>query len=643
MQTTRTIRRMSATAPLLAAAIALAPAETVWAYDRIDVTKAVREAGNLCALDSNAAARDGFPLTKLVDGSVASGNKYFSNWEGNGPVSQAHEKGEPIWISYAIDAAFASGQDIVIDGYEISVSQSEGNALNRLPYAWRFEGSNDGQNWTVLDENGGFANWDAPTVNGQAQHCTHFHFHNATAFRHYRLVITRQYWEHLGLNPNDGNVGAIQMGELRLFGYVGDNLDGRVDAGLTDLTESVRRVGSVARRVSSNTAAYGDLAAYAVENAFDGGPSRFFSAYNNVKSAYANGGVTIEYEFGDLYAHGADIVVTGYSIMVDNTFNWAFCRMPCDWKFQAYDETSATWKTLDEYAGFKLWDGQMPWNGTEYVGFDFSFANSSAYRRYRLLITRQVWATLEGFNPEESNQGAMQISEIRLFGHVGKGIAGKVESAPGVFPLKLVDWANFVYNNKYTSITPAISSSSYTKLGDSFNNLFNGLAFDRTFCWLNDAEGHTDEIPFSIVYALPEGAMAGRQVNVTNYVIEVNKAWDGWNCGIPLSWRLEGKFGDTWVAMDRRTNFTGWQEEPFSYVENGVTKESTACRGRFAIDEKRQFAATAFRLRIDAFAGKYGAQQRDLFMLSEVTFNGVWGNGVVRDKPTIYGCQLIIR
>ena len=37
-----------------------------------------------------------------------------------------------------------------------------------------------------------------------------------------------------------------------------------------------------------------------------------------------------------------------------------------------------------------------------------------------------------------------------------------------------------------------------------------GLAFDRTFCWLNDAEGHTDEIPFSIVYALPEGAMAGR-------------------------------------------------------------------------------------------------------------------------------------
>ena len=124
MQTTRTIRRMSATAPLLAAAIALAPAETVWAYDRIDVTKAVREAGNLCALDSNAAARDGFPLTKLVDGSVASGNKYFSNWEGNGPVSQAHEKGEPIWISYAIDAAFASGQDIVIDGYEISVSQS---------------------------------------------------------------------------------------------------------------------------------------------------------------------------------------------------------------------------------------------------------------------------------------------------------------------------------------------------------------------------------------------------------------------------------------------------------------------------------------------------------------------------------------
>ena len=51
--------------------------------------------------------------------------------------------------------------------------------------------------------------------------------------------------------------------------------------------------------------------------------------------------------------------------------------------------------------------------------------------------------------------------------------------------------------------------------------------------------------------------MAGRQVNVTNYVIEVNKAWDGWNCGIPLSWRLEGKFGDKWVAMDRRTNFTG--------------------------------------------------------------------------------------
>ena len=648
MQTTRTIRRMSSTAPLLAAAIALAHAETVWAYDRIDVTKAVREAGNLCALDSNAAARDGYPLTKLVDGDVSAGNKYFSNYSGNGPVSQAYANDKAVWISYAINDGFETGKDVVVDGYEISIAQSEGNALLRLPYSWRFEGSNDGQAWTVLDENGGFVNWGQPTVDGQLQYCTHFHFHNSAAYRQYRLVILRQNWGYQSMNPEEGNRGAMQLGEFRLFGYVGDNLDGRVDAGLTDLTESVRRIGSSMRTVSANTPGYGNEAAYAVDNAFDGTPSsRFFSAYTDVANAYANGGVAIEYEFSDLYAHGFDIVVTGYSIYTDASFNLAYCRMPCDWKFQAYDEASKAWTTLDEYAGFKLWDGQLSWNGATQVGFDFAFANSSAYRRYRLLITRQVWATLAGIDSSVSNHGALQISEIRLLGHVGKGIAGQVKAEPGVFPLKLLDWATYLHQGingtTYTAMTPAISSSPYTKLGDSLNKLFNGLAFDRAFCWLNDAEGHTDEIPFSIVYALPEGAMAGRQVNVTNYVIEVNKAWDGWNCGIPLSWRLEGKFGDKWVAMDRRTNFTGWQEEPFSYVENGVTKESTACRGCFAINEKRQFAATAFRLRIDAFAGKYGVQQRDLFMLSEVTFNGVWGNGVVRDKPTIYGCQLIIR
>ncbi|MGN0833316.1 MAG: discoidin domain-containing protein [Kiritimatiellia bacterium] len=640
---TRNASAARAVIGLLAAAIAAVCADPAWAYDRIDVTKAVREAGDLCTLDSNCAARDGYPLTNLVDGNVASGNKYFSNWEGHGPVYQAHEKGEPVWISYAIAATFEAGKDIVVDGYEISVSQSEGNALNRLPYAWRFEGSNDGQDWTVLDENGGFANWGTPTVDGQPQYCTHFHIHNSTAFRHYRLTITKQYWEYLGLDPDGGNVGAIQLGELRLFGYVGDDLDGKVDEGLVDLTESVRRIGDSMSKVSANTAAYGDLADYAVENAFDGGPSRFFSAYDNVKNAYASGGVTIEYEFGDLYAHGADVVVTGYSIMAGSGFNWAFCRMPCDWQFQGYDEATSTWRTLDEYAGFKLWDGKMQWNETDQIGFDFAFANSSAYRRYRLLITRQVWATLSGFDPVANNQGAMQISEIRLFGHVGKGIAGQVRSAPGVYPLKLVEWASYVHTGNYTAMTPAISTSAFTTLGDVAERLFNGLAYDRSFYWLNDAEGHTNEIPFSIVYALPEGAMAGRQVNVTNYVLEVNKAWDGWNCGIPLNWRLEGKSGDTWVVMDRRTNFTGWQEAPISYVENGVTQASVACRGSFAIAEKRQFAATAFRLRIDAFAGKYGDRARDLFMLSEITFEGAWGLGVVRAKPLKYGVRMSVR
>ncbi len=80
-----------------------------------------------------------------------------------------------------------------------------------------------------------------------------------------------------------------------------------------------------------------------------------------------------------------------------------------------------------------------------------------------------------------------------------------------------------------------------------------------------------------------------------------------------------------------------WDERIFTYA-NGT---GTACYGSFEIAEDRQFSSTRYRLKATALAGKYN--NRDLFMLSELTLNGTWGDNIVRKEPLWPGVTIIFR
>ncbi len=630
--------------------VAVGGSGALGAWNRIDVTAAVREAGDKRTVTANitqSTRPGGGSIASAFDGKASVLTEaLFSEYcyGGTQPVKDAYANGG-VTLEYQIASDFEAGKDIVIDGYSIMTGSNVSHAQRRLPSTWKFQAYDEEQaDWITLDEWNGFMSWKSPTFDGQTQYGADFHFVNSKAYRRYRFLITAQYWITEGVwteaDALDSGKGALVISEIQLWGYVGENIDDKIYAGAIDLTEAVRRVGPDARKISANITKYGE--GYELENAFDGsavtsgGTDRFFSGYAQVSNAYEHGGAYIEYEFDSLYAHGADIVVTGYSIMTGRDHLYAFLRLPCDWKFQAYDEARSEWTTLDEYENFKLWDNTLAWNGGSQVGFDFAITNSAAYRRYRLLITRQVWGTIDGYNPSQSNMGALQISEIRLLGHVGKDIAGTIETASAEYPLRFVDWATVKYGT-YTATTPTITGSAYTSLGDSLEHIFNGKKEDRGFCWLNDAEGHTGEIPFYLSYELPESAMAGRTVKLTNYVIEVNKTFNGWDVGLPRSWQLEAKYGDKWIVIDRRSDFNDWGERSFTYA-NG---EGTACYGSFAIAEDRQFSSTRYRLRVDSLAGKYN--NRNLFMLSENTVDGTWGVDIVRREQRLGGLHVIFR
>ncbi len=622
---------------------------------RVDVTAAVRSAGDERVVTANitqSTRAGGGSIKSAFDGNASStlSESLFSeySWWGDQSVKDAYDNGG-VTLEYAINSDFEEGKDIVIDGYSIMSADSISHIPRRMPSTWMFQAYDDDQSeWVTLDEHTAFMSWNKSfTYNGTTQYGADFHFVNSKAYRQYRFLITAQYWMTEGTwseeDATSQGQGALVISEIQLWGYIGENIDGLAYEGEIDLTEAVRRVGSWARSVSANIKAFNNNANYAYTNAFDGsavtsgGADRLFAGYaQSVSNAYINGGAYIEYEFDDLYAHGADIVVTGYSIVTGRDQLHAFFRLPCDWKFQAYDEEKSEWTSLDEYENFKLWDNTMNWNEGYQIGFDFAITNSASYRRYRLLITKQVWGTVDGFNPSESNMGALQISEIRLLGYMGKNIAGTIETVPAEYPLRFAEWGTVKYGN-YTATSPTISNSTYTTLGDTLENIFNTNKADRGFCWLNDADGHTNEIPFYLFYELTEAEMAEKSVKLTNYVIEVNKQWDGWDVGLPCSWQLEAKYQDEWVVIDARSNYKDWGESSFTYTN--VT--GTACCGSFEIAEKRQFSSTRYRLKVTALSGKY--DDRDFFMLSELTLNGTWGDNIVRTEPLWPGFLIIVR
>lgn len=91
-----------------------------------------------------------------------------SHWESN-----SHKTDLPQWLGFD----FGAGQEKVIRQYSMYVTQWG------TPKSWLFQGSNDGQNWDILDEKVDEALTTFETSN--------FTFDNQSAYRYYRLLVTK--------------------------------------------------------------------------------------------------------------------------------------------------------------------------------------------------------------------------------------------------------------------------------------------------------------------------------------------------------------------------------------------------------------------------------------------------------------------
>ena len=139
----------------------------------IDVT----DEGSLSVSQENGGgpgAGEGSP--KLVDGDMNS--KYLSEYQ------------LPFWMTLQFEDAKVANVYTLTSGND---------APGRDPRDWQILGSNDGENWEVLDERTG-------EVFTSRNLTREFYFANDTAYNYYRLDVT----------SNNGS-GLFQMSEWRLF------------------------------------------------------------------------------------------------------------------------------------------------------------------------------------------------------------------------------------------------------------------------------------------------------------------------------------------------------------------------------------------------------------------------------------------
>ena len=137
---------------------------------------------------SHTAVKSEESEAKLIDNT--DGSKYCA----------AIGSGDEVWLRYN------STQKAVLSSYALC---SANDAHGRDPKAWRLEGSNDGENWTVLDTR---SNQTFPDYKQKRT----YEVSTSEAFGLFRLVVTQRY---------DAASTIFQLAEWQLFGEVTGSFD----------------------------------------------------------------------------------------------------------------------------------------------------------------------------------------------------------------------------------------------------------------------------------------------------------------------------------------------------------------------------------------------------------------------------------
>lgn len=136
-------------------------------------------------LEHSSGANSGEGSSKLIDNNNST--KYLPY---NSPFPATG-----LWMQYEATAAYIPSAYTIVTGND---------ATDRDPRTWRFEGSNDGQNWTVLDTK---TNVSIPQRNFEL----FVPLTTSEGFRFFRLFVTQN-------NGSTNTVASFQMSEWRIWG-----------------------------------------------------------------------------------------------------------------------------------------------------------------------------------------------------------------------------------------------------------------------------------------------------------------------------------------------------------------------------------------------------------------------------------------
>jgi len=335
---------------------------------------------------TSATTPSGEASASSDSGSSYAGWKAFDDDDDTNWVS-ANEIVEYVWIKYD----FGSDNQKIICKYTIKESISH---PERSPEDWLFQGSNNDSDWDTLDTITGETNWSI----GEKREFT---FSNSTAYRYYRLYITKGYANLRELfiaelemmeavDPNfqcysESTIKSQGSYSLKVVATITDSLNDTLtktfEGSLTDLCSG---------GVASASSYYGG---YTAGLAFDNDYDTYWLAEVSFPS-------WIKYNFG----FGNAKKITKLTMRCG-----VYTRAPSDWKFQGSNNDS-DWDDLYTKTN------ELDWNEDEKRTYTFS--NSSYYRYYRIYITKVVNSVArEGGTTNYAGQlreVEMMISESQL-------------------------------------------------------------------------------------------------------------------------------------------------------------------------------------------------------------------------------------
>ncbi len=158
----------------------------------------------VAGLDGDGAITSSFDLTKPEAERATSTTTFYNGVAANLFSNNFERQVDAVhrvistYANLPIVVDYDFGEATLVTAYKIHFGPVADSELQRAPKAWTFSGSDDGENWTVLDERTsetGWTHWE----------CRTFTFQNSTAYRRYRISITDS------VLPSNGYVEFVQL------------------------------------------------------------------------------------------------------------------------------------------------------------------------------------------------------------------------------------------------------------------------------------------------------------------------------------------------------------------------------------------------------------------------------------------------